>query len=1133
MQRRFAPLTLFVLLTLAAALVAIPPASAAPAAPLANGLRISQVYGSGGNAGATYTNDFIEIFNGSSTAVSLNGLSLQYASATGTGNFGATATQLTELPDVTLQPGQYYLVQEAGGATGSPLPTPDLIDGLTPINMSGTAGKVALVIGITSLGCNGGSTPCNVEQVARIVDLVGYGTANYYEGAGAAPALSNTTAALRADGGCTDTNNNAADFAAGTPAPRNSGSSVNVCSVVDNPPTVTGTTPANGATDVAVNTAITVNFSESVDATANAFSIACPAGTPVAFGSTPALPANDVTSVTLTPSADLPNGTLCTVTVAAAGISDNDGTPDAMAADYVFSFTTIAADVCSLAFTPIYSIQGSGPTAAITGAVTTQGVVVGDFEEPTGSNQIRGFYLQDAAGDGDPTTSDGIFIYTSSTGNTVSVGQVVRVAGSAGEFSGQTQISGPTVVPCGTTGSVTPVDIALPFPSADYPERYEGMLVRLPQTLYVTEHYQLGRFGQIVMTSRPDRLQQPTNVVAPGAAALALQAANNLDRIIIDDNNNLQNPDPIQFGRGGNPLSATNTLRGGDSATGIAGVLVYDWAGNSASPAAYRVRPIGVLNGGVINFTAANPRPAAPSAGGRLRVTAANLLNYFNTFGAGACTLGVGGGATDCRGAENSAEFDRQWPKTVANLVGSGADVIGLMELENDGYGASSAIQDLVDRLNAATAPGTYALIDADTMTGLTNTLGVDAIKVGLIYKPGKVTPVGATAALNTPAFVTGGDSGDRNRPALAQAFQEIATGERFIVAVNHLKSKGSACDAPDAGDGQGNCNAVRTVAANLLTAWLAGDPTGTGDPDILIMGDLNSYAMEDPITAIKDAGYANLIFDIAGPDAYSYAFDGQWGYLDHALATPILAAQVAGVEEWHINADEPSVLDYNTNFKSAGQLTSLYGSDQYRSADHDPVIIGLDLAAPNLSNLAGYDLAWHTGDGATRLGSLWAPGAGVADNDGVTRTPGVAWHAGTDGGSVDVTGTGGWLSAWVDWNDDGDFDDAGEQVLNDRQLAAGAQTVTFNIPAGTTFGRSFNARFRLYPDAQEVAAPAGAADGGEVEDYTWGFTPNAVGLAMFSAAPAAAAPSLAGLASLAALALAALAGAGLRRPRR
>lgn len=183
---------------------------------VAGGVVISQVYGGGGNSGAPYTHDFVELFNRGTTPVSLSGWSIQYASATGTGNFGASSTQITELPNVTLQPGQYYLVQQAGGAAGVALPTPDLVDP-TPIAMAAAAGKVGLVSTASPLGCNGSSTPCSATQLAQIVDLVGYGSANFFEGSSAAPALSNTTAALRKGNGCTETDNNATDFEAAAP----------------------------------------------------------------------------------------------------------------------------------------------------------------------------------------------------------------------------------------------------------------------------------------------------------------------------------------------------------------------------------------------------------------------------------------------------------------------------------------------------------------------------------------------------------------------------------------------------------------------------------------------------------------------------------------------------------------------------------------------------------------------------------------------------------------------------------------------------------------------------------------------------------------------------------------------------
>jgi predicted extracellular nuclease len=946
-QRRV--LSLLLILTVALSLA--PLAAAAPAAPLANDLRISQVYGGGGGSGY-YLYDYVELFNAGVSSINISGWSLQYGSAIG--QFASPTSNLYAFPTgTTVAAGHYLLVQlGAAGTSGLALPvTPDLVT--SNLAMSQANGKVALANIATALGCGATATPCALPH-ANIVDLAAWGTSNNAEGGvtiNNGVGLTNQQGGVRKSDGCQDTDNNGNDFDVLSGAalqPRNASSPANSCGASDLPPTVASTVPTNGATNVALASNITVTFSEPVTVSGAWYSISC-----ATSGAHTATVSGGPATFTLNPDTDFSAGESCTATIYASQVVDQDGTPDHMAADHVFSFTTVAANVCNTAFTPIYGIQGSGSSAAITGAVVTQGVVVGDFEGP--SPALRGFYLQDLAGDSDPATSDGIFVFNGDT-DSVTLGDVVRVTGSAEEFQNQTQISSvSSILPCGV-GSVTPVDVSLPFSAADYPERYEGMLVRLPQTLYVTEHFQLGRFGQAVLTSRPDRLQQPTNVTTPGAAALALQAANNLDRIILDDQTNSQNPDPIAFGRGALPLSASNTLRGGDSAAGIVGVLTYTWSGNAASGNAYRLRPIGALNGGAINFAAANPRPASPTVGGRLRVTAANLLNYFNSFGNGNCQLGVGGGATNCRGANDAAEFARQWPKTVANLVNGGADVIGIMEIENDGYGASSAIQDLVNQLNSATAAGTYAFIDADALTSQTNALGVDAIKVGLIYKPGKVTPVGTTAALNTTAFVNGGDSAARNRPALAQAFQEISSGERFIVVVNHLKSKGSACNAPDAGDGQGNCNGVRTAAATLMTAWLAGNPTGTGDPDIMIMGDLNSYAQEDPITAIKSAGYVNLIESRLGVSAYSYAFDGQWGYLDHALATAALDAQVVGAQEWHINADEPSVLDYNTEFKTPGQITSLYAADQFRSSDHDPVIIGLNLRNPLAVTLAGFE---------------------------------------------------------------------------------------------------------------------------------------------------------------------------------
>lgn len=712
------------------------------------------------------------------------------------------------------------------------------------------------------------------------------------------------------------------------------------CSAPDVAPTVTSSYPTDGAADIPLNADMSVTFSEPVNVSGSWFTLSCSVSGlhPGAFSGGP-------TTFTINPTSDFVGGENCTLTIVAANIADQDANdpPNTMVLDFTVGFTTF--DVCAQPYTSIPAIQGSGATVALTGTRTTQGVVVGDYEGA--SPNLRGFFIQDPVGDGNPATSDGIFVFEGSNANTVNIGDVVRVTGTAGENQGQSQISVGTIVKCGT-GTVTPTDVTFPVTSSDFLEQYEGMLVRVPQTMYVTEHFQLGRFGQVVLSAN-GRLQQPTNIFVPGPDADDLQIDNNLSKIILDDASQAQNPDPILFARGGAPLSASNTLRGGDTATNIVGVLNYTWAGNSASGNAYRIRPVNAMNG-YVNFEASNPRPTSvPEVGGTLKVVGMNLLNFFNTFdglpdNVNNCQNGFGGAFTDCRGADTASEFDRQVAKTVSAILAMNPDVLGVNEIENDGYGADSAIARLVLELNAATAPGTFAYIDVDTATGQVNALGTDAIKVAFIYKPGSVTPVGNTAALNTDAFINGGDGDPRNRASLAQAFQQNANGEVFIANINHLKSKGSACEAPDAGDGQGNCNEVRLNAVNALMTWLASDPTGTGDADILLVGDYNSYAMEDPIIALENGGFTHLIKTFLGPDAYSYVFDGQWGYLDHALATASMTAQVSGVADYHINADEPSVLDYNTDFKSASQIASLYAPDQFRVSDHDPVLVGLCL---------------------------------------------------------------------------------------------------------------------------------------------------------------------------------------------
>jgi hypothetical protein len=339
--------------------------------------------------------------------------------------------------------------------------------------------------------------------------------------------------------------------------------------------------------------------------------------------------------------------------------------------------------------------------------------------------------------------------------------------------------------------------------------------------------------------------------------------------------------------------------------------------------------------------------------GGSLKVASFNVLNYFTTIDTGAPICGPSEDM-DCRGADSLVELNRQRDKIVQALALLDADVVGLIEIEN--HVTDAALVDLVNALNAEVGAGTY-------MALATGPIGTDAIKQALIYKPATVNPLGVFAVLDSSVDPTFIDT--KNRPVLAQSFTEVATGEVFTIAVNHLKSKGSDCldiGDPDQGDGQGNCPLTRTSAATALVNWLATDPTSSGDSDFLIVGDLNAYAMEDPVDAIKNGGYTDLIDAFGGSDQlYSYVFDGEVGYLDHALSSADLTQKVTGATVWHINADEPRILDYNTEFGQ--EALGLYVDDQYRASDHDPVVVGLNLSgAPILLGPPdGTDTTDHT----------------------------------------------------------------------------------------------------------------------------------------------------------------------------
>ncbi len=589
--------------------------------------------------------------------------------------------------------------------------------------------------------------------------------------------------------------------------------------------------------------------------------------------------------------------------------------------------------------TPIPDVQGRGDASPLDGqSVTVTGIVTGDFQDgdaDTGRN-LGGFFMQEETPDADPASSDGVFVYDGRTPSVdIKVGDRVNIAGTVTERFGETQITASTVTVTGS-GSVQATDIILPaaatmlnsdgLPVADL-ERYEGMLVRVRQSLVVNDLFNLGRFGEISV-SEGGRLQQFTNGNPPGIAAWAnhrrLVAARSL---IVDDGSSLQNVMPIRFLNPAASDAADYSLRSGDSLTGLQGNIRYSRGSGGAGFEAYRVEPtVDPL------FASQNVRPAAPpDPGGTIKVAGFNVLNFFTTIDGGLRICGPLGNA-GCRGADSIEEFARQRVKLLHTLALLDADIVGLTELENNG-GAS--ISDLVDGLNTIAGAGTWSFVN-------TGTIGEDVIAVGLIYKTAAVRKAGNFATLTAAFDARFNDR--RNRPTLAQTFAAVANNGRFTVVVNHLKSKGSPCSDigdPNLDDGQGNCNATRTNAVLAMIDWLATDPTLSLDPDFLIIGDLNAYLAEDPVMAFEKAGYTVLVDGMAGQAPYTFVFAGQAGVLDHAIASPAFAGQVSGVAIWHINSDEPPVLDYNLEF---GRDAGLYDATiPFRVSDHDPLIIGVD----------------------------------------------------------------------------------------------------------------------------------------------------------------------------------------------
>jgi hypothetical protein len=876
---------------------------------------ISQVYGGGGNVGATYTHDFIEIFNRGTTVVDLNGWSLQYASATGTGNLGSSPTMLTELSG-SIAPGRYFLVQEAPGAGGTtPLPAPDIVDA-TPIAMALGAGKVALATGTAPLGCNGGSTPCSPAQLARIVDLVGYGNANFFEGAAAAPTLSNSTAALRLEGGCTDSDNNGSDFAGGAPDPRNSSTPVHFCGA-ESAPSVSSTSPSSGAMGVAVNANITINFSEPVDVSGSWYSISC-----TTSAAHTATQTGGPQSFTLNPNTDFALGETCTVMVLASQVSDQDALdpPDNMASNHSFSFTTEV-------LVEIHDIQGAGHRSALTGPFTTEGIVT--------AKTSSSFWIQDPTPDANPATSEGLLVFGSAAAASVLVGDSVRVRGTVTEFrpggSGgltnltTTELTSPSVtklssgnalpVPTviGAGGRIPPtivieddatgdVETSGVFDPAtdgiDFYESLEGMRVQINNAVAVGPRNQFGEIPVLADAGAGAGIRT-------GRGGIVIRSNDfNPERIFVDD-----------------VMMATPVVKVRDGfTTSVVGVMDYSFG----------------------NFKLLITSPLTPIDGGLMREVSHAPTDHEIVVGTyNVENLNPGSGDAFVRHAQ-----------LIVNHLRS-PDLLAIEEIQdNDGTanGAGSIVTDasvtwnmLIAAIQSVGGP-TYQYRQIDPVDDQDGGVPGGNIRVGFLFRTDRglqfIDRPGGDAT--TPALVVDHPSGPRlsvspgridpDNPAWSTpegvrkplVGEVMARGKKLFVIVNHWKSKSG--DQPLFGRFQPPTrvtepqrNAEAQVVRDFVDEILAIDPNA----NVIVLGDLNDFEFSDALTILKDPGDLHALMEsLPQSERYSYVFEGNSQTLDQIVISNNLFNHFSFTYDIvHVNSEFPD-----------------------QASDHEPQVVRFDL---------------------------------------------------------------------------------------------------------------------------------------------------------------------------------------------
>ncbi|WP_258027827.1 ExeM/NucH family extracellular endonuclease [Microbacterium testaceum] len=659
-------------------------------------------------------------------------------------------------------------------------------------------------------------------------------------------------------------------------------------------------------------------------------------------------------------SKDFTNTTTVTPQGSGTGAPNPDPSGSASPSPSPSTSPTQAPPVTPGTVIPISEIQGTGATTPLADqTVTTRGIVTAAY--PTGG--YNGFFIQTpgTGGEIDPQThlaSDAVFVYGSAATAKVAVGQHVEVTGTAKEFSGQTQItaeaSGVSVL-TEQAAAVQPAKITWPK-TDDERERFEGMLLAPQGDFTVTNSYSTNQYAEVGLAAGTTPLRTPTDVAVPDSPEyVAAVADNNARAVVLDDGASINFLSDANKGIPLPYVSLTNPVRVGAPVT-FTKPVVLDYRNN-----AWKFQPTQQLTvdnaKDVQPATFANTRTKAPApVGGDLKISSFNVLNYFTTTAESVgCTSvyrdreGNPITADTCpapgpRGAANDVNLKRQQDKIVAAINGLGADVVSLEEIENSakfGKNRDAALSTLVGALNTALGSQQWAFVPSPAALPATE----DVIRTAFIYKKAVAAPVGDSVILDDAAF--------RNaRQPLAQAFAPVAFPDAKVLAiVNHFKSKGDSnpkATGDNANGIQGAFNGDRVRQAEALGNFAKTRSAAVGTDDVFLLGDFNSYSQEDPIQKLRDFGFEPLE---AGTGKYSYSFSGQSGSLDHVLASPSARELVTGADIWNINAVEALALEYSRfNYNAV----NFYDTTPYRSSDHDPVIVGLDLSPTTQVNLIG-----------------------------------------------------------------------------------------------------------------------------------------------------------------------------------